>query len=216
MMNSEPDECRHESRENIPWFLNGTLSGTAADAVREHIDGCSDCQADFELHTDMRATVLANGLTPMIPATKAEDIIGVGRNGRTHRSSNGRSRSQLMGIAAGIAILGVALVMSFYANRGVEETNQSFETATSAGSPGGIAYVLQLRFEEGISTLERGRIAAQLEGVASWSINENGNYEVHVQLGEPSLGGLQEYEERAVALPGVHSAKFTALQLPMR
>ena len=152
----------------------------------------------------------------MIPAAKAADIIGVGDGGRVQRSRDGQWRSQLMGIAAGIAVLGVALAMSFYSNRGAEETNQLFETATSAGPPGGIEYVLKLQFEDSVSDFERDRIAAQLEGVARWNISENGDYDLHVRLGAPSLEVLQEYEERVAALPGVQSARFTALQLPMR
>ena len=216
MTQSNPDQCCHKSREDIPWLLNGALSTPAAEALREHIRECGDCQADLEMHKDMRAVVRGGEVTPMMPATRAEDIIGIGRNDQTKHSPDTNSRLRLTAIAASIAILGVALVLSFYPDRGADETNKMFETATSAGSPGGIDYVMQVRFEDSVSDPERGRIAAQLDGFVKWSVNDNGDYEVHVQLGAPSLAVLQEYEEQTAALAGVQSAKFTALQLPMR
>ena len=216
MTHSNADKCCHESRENIPWFLNGTLSSSAAEAVREHIKECSNCQADLEMHTAMRDSVRRSEVTPMMPATKAEDIFGVSRNDPTQHSRNPQTRLRLTAIAAGIAILGVALVLSLFSQRGAEETNQLFETATSAGSAGGIDYVMQLQFEDGVAGLDRSKIVEQLEGFVKWSVNDSGDYEVHVQLGAPSLEILQEYEEHTAAIAGVQSAKFTALQLPMR
>ena len=216
MTHSNADKCCHESRENIPWFLNGTLSSSAAEAVREHIKECSNCQADLKMHTAMRDSVRRSEVTPMMPATKAEDIFGVRRNDPSQHSHNPQSRLRLTAIAAGIAILGVALVLSLFSQRGAEETNQLFETATSAGSAGGIDYVMQLQFKDGVADLDRSKIVEQLEGFVKWSVNDSGDYEVHVQLGAPSLEILQEYEEHTAAIAGVQSAKFTALQLPMR
>ncbi len=216
MTQSNRDQCCHKSREDIPWFLNGTLSSSAAGAVREHVKECSDCQADLEMHTDMRAVVRSGEVTPMVPATRAENIIGIGRNDQTKHSPDPQPRFRLTAIAAGIAILAVALVLSFYPDRGADETNQMFETATSAGSAGGIDYVMQVQFEDSVADPERARIAAQLEGFVKWSVNDNGDYEIHVQLGAPSLEVLQKYEDQTAALAGVQSAQFTALQLPLR
>lgn len=216
MTNPDPDRCRDESRENIPWYVNGTLSAPATAALREHIKGCSDCQADVETHADLRASVLGRELTPMIPVTRAEDIIGVSGNGLDQPSRARQVSSRLIAIAAGIAILGVALVLALYPEKGAEVSNQLFQTATSTGSSEGIDYVLQLQFEEGVSDSEGGRIAAELEGAVKWTVNDNGVYEVHVRLAVPSLQVLQEYEEHTEALQGVQSAKFTALQLPIR
>jgi hypothetical protein len=196
--------------------VNGTLSAPAAAALREHIKGCSDCQADLEIHTEMRASVLGRELTPMIPMARAEDVIGVSGNGLGRQSRTLQVSSRLIAAAAGIAILGVALVLALYSGKDTEPGNQLFQTATTAGSSEGIDYVLQLRFEEGVSESEGGRIAAKLDGSIKWAVNDNGVYEVHVRLPEASLQVLQEYEERAEALQGVQSAKFTALQLPIR
>jgi len=216
MINRDPDRCRDESRENIPWYINGTLSDTAALAVREHIKGCSDCQADFELHTAMRAQVLGREVTPIIPATRSENLFEVGRDGRARHSHDRRVQLQWIAVAASVGILGVALIASHYSGGGAREANQLFETATSAAPSGGIDYVLRLTFEDGVSHQERVKIAEQLDGAVKWTVNDNGDYEVHVKLAAPSLEALQEYERHTDTLAGVQSAKFTALQLPMR
>ena len=213
MNKSELDQCRHESRTDIPWLINGTLSDSAAAELLEHLEVCSDCKVDFESHEYMRAAALGNEVTPLMPTSKAEDIFRIGRTGR---SRSRRLPLRLQVIAASIAILGVAIVLSFYLDRDGVGHNQLFETATSAGSSGGIDYVLQLQFEDGVTNPEKGRIVAQLEDVVRWTVSDSGAYEVHVQLTAPSLAVLEDYEERTVALSGVQSAQFTALQLPVR
>jgi len=216
MTNPAPDRCCDERRENIPWYVNGTLSAPAAAALREHIKGCSDCQADLDTNTEMRASVLGRELTPMIPMTRAEDILGVSGNGLDQQSRARQVSWRLIGAAAGIAFLGVGLVLALYPEKDAEINNQLFQTATSTGSSEGVDYVLQLQFEERVSESEGGRIAAELDGVIKWTVDDNGVYEVHLRIPEASLQVLQEYEERAEALQGVQSAKFTALQLPIR
>lgn len=216
MTNPAPERCCNQSREDIPWYVNGTLSAPAAAALREHIKGCSDCQADLEIHMEMRATVLARELTPMIPVTSAEDVIGGSSNGGDRQYRSWHVSSRLLAAAAGIAVLAVALVLALYPEKDAEVSNQLFQTATSTGSSEGIDYVLQLQFEDGVADTEGGGIVAQLDGAMKWTVNDNGVYEVHVRLPAASLQVLQEYEERAEALQGVQSAKFTALQLPIR
>lgn len=216
MTNSAPDRCCDETRQNIPWHVNGTLSGPADVALREHVKGCSDCQADLRAHADMRAAVLGRQLTPMIPANRAEDIIGASANGLEKLSRSRQVPSRLIAVAASLAVLGIALLLTLYPAQDTEVSNQLFQTATSAGSSDGIDYVLQLRLEDHVAETDGGRIASQLEGAIKWTVDENGVYEVRVRLAAPSLQALQEYEKDAEALEGVQSARFTALQLPIR
>ncbi|MCJ7589855.1 MAG: zf-HC2 domain-containing protein [Woeseiaceae bacterium] len=209
-------QCRDANRENIPWYVNATLSGSDAAAVREHVMVCSQCKADLELYAELRSAVLGRELIPIAPATTAENIIGIGRNELNRESRARRVPSRMMAVAAGVAVIGVALALALLPDDGGRVNNQLFETATSSGLSDGIDYVLQLQFEDGVSDSERRKIAAELEGAIKWAINDNGVYEVHVRLAAPSLQVLQEYEEHADTLTGVQSARFTALQLPMR
>lgn len=216
MTNRKQGQCRDESRQNIPWYVNGTLSDAAAKAVREHVRVCDECQADLELHSDTRTAVLGRELTPIMPATTAADIIDNSGTGFPEHSRDRRWSSRLTAIAAGIVIFGLTFVLLLYPDKDDEVGNQVFETATSVSTPDGIDYVLQLHFEDDVDESERGRIAAELRGAVKWAVDDTGIYEVHVRLVAPTLQDLQEYEELVGALTGVQSAKFTALQLPMR
>ena len=216
MTSSTPNQLCDAFRKDIPWYVNGTLSDSIAADLREHMQGCRDCQADFEMHAEMCASVLGRGLTPMKPATTAEDIIGVNGPGPERQSEARPFWSRLIAVAASIAVLGAILIVTLYPEKDADVGNQLFQTATSEGSTDGIDYVLQVQFEESVADSERARIAAQLDGAVKWAVNDKGVYEVHVRLAAPTLQVLKDYEEHADALTGVQSAKFTALQLPMR
>jgi hypothetical protein len=164
----------------------------------------------------MRSAVRGREVTPIVPQSSAADIIGSGQTGASRPQLKRRASPQLFAAAAAAVIIGVALFVALFPGINTDVPNQVFETATSAGSSEGIGYVLQLRFEDDVSEQQRARIAAQLEGAVKWVVNDSGVYEIHVKLAAPSLEVLMDYEMRAGALPGVQSAKFTALQLPVR
>ncbi|MDH5454590.1 MAG: anti-sigma factor [Gammaproteobacteria bacterium] len=216
MTDSAPNRCCAESRQNIPWYVNGTLSVNATAALREHLEHCGDCTADLKLHTEMRASVLGRELTPIQPATTAEDILGKIERESGQRVVRASGMRRLAAVAAGIVILGVSLFLLLFPINTVETDNQLFQTATSGGPAGSIDYVLEVQFDEQVSQAERARIAAELEGAVKWAVNDRGVYEVHVRLAAPSLQVLQEYEELTGSITGVQSARFTALQLPVR
>ena len=63
MTKDQPDQCRSNLRQNIPWYLNGTLSDSDAALLKAHIESCADCRADVELHASMQAAVLDRDVT---------------------------------------------------------------------------------------------------------------------------------------------------------
>jgi hypothetical protein len=203
-------------RENIPWYLNGTLSEPDVAVLKAHIESCADCRADVELHSSMKAAVLENEVISMMPKTKAADIIGITRTGSARAGQYRRTPSRLFALAAGVAIIGVALIMLLNSNQGDESGKQVFEAATSQGAAASIDYVLEIQFDDAVSDQQRIDIVDQLEGVVKWSRSNNDVYEIHVQLATPSLATLEQYASHANSIPGVQSAEFTALQLPMR
>jgi len=205
----EPDQCRSRLRQNIPWYLNGTLSEADTSLLRDHIEQCADCRADVELHTSMQSAVLGREVTSMMPKTTAADIM------RSDHATPSRPY-RFIALAAGVAIIGVALGVFFNSDRDIESGNQLFETATSTGTVATIDYVLQVRFDNDVSDQQRDEIVEQLANVVKWSKDNSGAYEIHVQLATPSLTTLEEYALHADSIPGVQSARFTALQLPMR
>ena len=205
----EPDQCSNSLRQSIPWFLNGTLSESDASLVSDHIERCADCRADVELNSSMQSAVLGREVTSIMPKTKAADIIG------NNRAASARP-SRTYALVAAVAIIGLALGVFFSSDQANESGNHLFETATSTGTVARINYVLQIRFDDDVSDQQRGEIVAQLDDVVKWSKANSGVYEVHVQLATPSLATLEEYASHADSIPGVQSAEFTALQLPMR
>jgi len=216
MSKVQQGQCRVDAREMIPWYVNGTLSDAEAALVREHIEACDDCRADVELHTRMRAAAIENDVTPIVPTTRAAELLSGEGTGRGHATPGYGFTRRRMATAAGFSILVVALIVSLFFDRKLESPNQQFETATSAGPATNIDYVLQLRFDENVSEQQRKGIVSQLDDVVQWTTALNGDYEVHVRLSAPSLVALEQYQERAESIAGVHSAEFTALQLPMR
>jgi hypothetical protein len=212
MSKVQPGECRDDVREMIPWYVNGTLSRAEALVVCEHIEGCDDCSADVELHTRISAAAAKNDVTPILPKTSAADVLGDDEAGQFRPSPSGGITWRRMAVAASFAILLAVLLV----DRLTDNTNQRYETATSAESVSNIDYVLQLRFDEDISEQHRGEIVLQLDDVVKWTTLSSGDYEIHVRLTAPSLQALERYQERAESIPGVQSAEFTALQLPMR
>lgn len=219
MTNSDLDRCCDESRKNIPWYVNGTLSDKEAAALAQHLECCSDCQADLRLHEEMHASVLSRELTPMKPATRAEDIVGVDDYARQRQSPVSPVSliaPHLIAVAAGVAILAVGMLWILYPGENVNSDNQLFQTATSTNSSGNIDYILQVQFEENVAEADRARIAAELDGAIKWAVNDKGLYEVHIQFAEPTIQVLHEYEEFTDSIEGVQSARFTALQFPVR
>ena len=216
MSKVQPGQCRDDVREMIPWYVNGTLSDAEVALVREHIDACADCRADVALHTRMHTAAIENDVTPIVPKSSATELLSGEGAGRAHSTpSYGISRRR-MAVAAGFAILAVALIVSLFVDRKLESPNQRFETATSAETATNIDYVLQLRFDENLSEQQREEIVAQLDDVVKWTTASSGDYEIHVRLSAPSLVALEQYQVRAESIAGVQSAEFTALQLPMR
>ncbi|MDH4124492.1 MAG: zf-HC2 domain-containing protein [Gammaproteobacteria bacterium] len=209
------DRSCKATRENIPWYVNGTLSNPAAAEILHHVRDCSECRADLDLHADMCAAVRSQELMPIIPATRPEAILDK-RFGADRQARSPTHSLRIMAAAASVAIIGLALLLHLYERKDTETGNQLFQTATSAGTSDGIDYVLQLQLDAGMTPADAAQITSQLAGVTRWTVNENGSYEVHVRLAAASLQDLQEYESHAETIRGVQSAKFTALQLPIR
>ncbi|MGB5164072.1 MAG: zf-HC2 domain-containing protein [Woeseiaceae bacterium] len=203
-------------RADIPWYLNGTLSNSVKMTIREHTDQCEACKADLEAHRLMRDAVLDRELTPIVPLTTPEQLFAANQEAQHRRTIGGRVANWSMALAACVAVVSFAFVLLNDSSMTAEIQNQTFETATSPGAADGIDYVLRLHFDDGVSAEKRAEIAAGLAGAIRWTVDDRGTYEVHLRLSAPSLETLQEFEASVGSMPGVDSAEFTALQLPMK
>ncbi len=216
MINRNSNDLCDDIRADIPWYVNGTLSSSATETLRDHVEHCEVCQADLEAHRLMRDSILDRELTPMVPSTKAEEIIGIDQSDRGGHTLGEWVTPWSAAIAASLAILAVAFVLFNDSSNGADVQNQSYETATSAGSTDGIDYVLQIHFDHRVSAEQRAEIAIGLDGALRWTVDDRGVYEVHLRLAAPSLEALQALEAHVGSISGVDSAEFTALQLPMK
>lgn len=58
----------HAAQELLPWLINGTLERKDAAWVWEHVQNCSQCQADFDWQRKLReATLAADSDSDMVP-----------------------------------------------------------------------------------------------------------------------------------------------------
>lgn len=221
-MNSRHSVTDHdEIYGKIPWYLNGTLSGSDSLSVAAHLEVCDVCRDEARVHEIIRTAVQKEELAPLIPASSAADILAMdGETGKSQGSSPrctpaaDRERSGLA-IAAAAALIAITLVMTYYAGQNSIGSANVFETATSATS-GHVDYVMRVHFLAGVSTDESERVIRSLDEVGKWSIDERDVYELHLQLTETSLAGLEAYENHVRSLAGVQSAEVIALQLPVR
>jgi hypothetical protein len=203
-------------RADIPWYLNGTLSNSMTTTIREHTDQCAACNAELEAHRLMRNAVLDRELTPIVPATTPAELFATNQEARHRRTIGGRVATWSMALAACAAVVAFTIVLLNESSMTADIQNQTFETATSPGAADGIDYVLRLHFDDGVSAEKRAEIAQDLAGAIRWTVDDRGTYEVHLRLSAPSLETLQELEVSVASMPGVESAEFTALQLPMK
>jgi hypothetical protein len=58
--------CRSGLRDLLPWYVNGSLEGQEAGAVREHLDACSSCTAELDALGEIASLVRVHGV-PIAP-----------------------------------------------------------------------------------------------------------------------------------------------------
>lgn len=58
--------CRSGLRDLLPWYVNGSLEGQEAGAVRQHLEGCSSCTAELDALGEIASLVRVHGV-PIAP-----------------------------------------------------------------------------------------------------------------------------------------------------
>jgi predicted anti-sigma-YlaC factor YlaD len=60
------DSCRSSVRDMLPWYLNGSLEGGEAVAVRDHLADCAECSAELDALGEIAGLVRVHGV-PIAP-----------------------------------------------------------------------------------------------------------------------------------------------------
>jgi hypothetical protein len=212
-MTDKHSVCGHvDLREMVPWHLNGTLNDADRKRVAAHLEDCAACRSDSADFDAMRAAVRSGDIAPLIPATRATDILAMDRPVQ-ERTKSDRSRTWFA-VAAAATL--VAVAVSYNTDQERESSANIFQTATTDSTTMGVNYVLQMQFVVDTSVAERRLVVEGLGEVGKWTVDQNGVYEIHMRLDDQSLAGLEAFETRLRGLAVVKSAEFIAMQLPVR
>jgi ferric-dicitrate binding protein FerR (iron transport regulator) len=198
----------------IPWYLNGTLTETEATLVRKHLENCSDCRADVAVHERMRRAVVQDEATPIVPSVTAASLLDNLERPVPRAASWSRYRNYA--VAASLVISVVVATVVLTTRFSPAPKNQTFQTATGEQTNTGIAYVLQLQFEDGTSPETRRRILDELGATDVRTSGETRAYEMLIRMPNSSLGELETFARKAQARSEVRNAEFIALQMPVR
>jgi len=209
-----PDATSHDQiRELLPWFVNDTLDEPERRRVAAHLPGCRVCRDDLAALTAVRQALLVDGVEPIVPSTDPLQLIGGEPRESPSRQRRGLPLWPLAAAAAGITAVIIATQADLFP--GVVE-NRQFETATSTGAMAEAGYILKIEFSISLPDRERDAIVAKLDGVSGWSVDEAESWSVRLEIAEPTLAALEDIENEVAAMPGVESARFVAVQIPVR
>lgn len=197
----------------LPWYVNDTLGSAEHDRVADHVASCTECQESVALLTDVRAAVVRNKATPIVPQPRVNELLDSINAGKATRHPDLRQYRSYLAAAVGTLLLIATLIVTNPDNRSI--TSLEFETATSTQEGSSMDYVLRIQFESGTSQTERNQVLQDIGARdVSGSIDE-GSYRVIVELPAASLEELDRYTGNLESLPEVSSVSVVALQLPM-
>ena len=200
-------------RELLPWYVNETLKESEYDLVATHLINCPVCQEDVAILKAAQSALASNDVEAIVPVKTADQLL----HGSDVRSAQrqGYTRHWLPLLAAAASIVAIVFFLQSGEPPGSNE-NQVFETATSGSGAAHIDYVLHVEFVDGLAIEQRQGIVEGLAGVSSWSVDDSNRYIVQLQVNDPTLARLEEFERQVRSIDGVELARFVAMQVPVR
>lgn len=205
-MNESATRADHQNcSQLLPWYANESLGPDEKQAVEAHLADCSECQEDLALLGEMRMAVLDEESLPISVPLRSADVIDRGPARRTMRQTPLAWR-----LAA--AVLLALPVAWFLLN---SAPNQRFETVTSEGEAATVQYILELEFEPNLPAEEVNATLLELGTPVATASGRVAN-RVLVELAPRSLAELEAHAEDIARRPGIVSARFVALQVPVR
>lgn len=196
----------------LPWYANDSLDAGERERVRQHLEQCRACRDDLHFLHRVRSAVRHPEATPILPPPQPEHLLrAIDRRDRRSR------RLRRAGFAAGAAALAAMVFVAGMVASGLGDAPPArFRTLTSESQAVAMDYVLDLRFEAGVSAADRRRVLGELQATQVEPGTPGGTYRVVLTLPAWSLAELNAFTGRIEAMPEVRSARVVAMQLPMQ
>lgn len=194
----------------LPWYVNETLDEPERTRVHRHVEQCAACRDGVDMLSELRRAVRSSSPAPLVPQPDAERLLSALDEG--DRSAVRRTWSW---IAAAATFTAVAIAAGWQLAPRPADAPAMFETLTSTGAQQSINYVLEVRFMPDSSADSHGAFFESI-GVSNLATPMSSHvYRVALGLGPVSLVELQQYADEIESRPGIASARFVAVQLPV-
>jgi Putative zinc-finger len=196
----------------LPWYVNDTLTSHERERVRQHLDTCSACRDDLQWLQRVRSAVCHSEATPMLSPAQPERLL----EAIDRQAQRGR-KLRRAGFAAGAAALATLIFVAGIVVSGLGDAPPAhFRTLTS--EPRGLAmdYVLDLRFESGLTATDHKRVLKALQAKQVEPGSPDDLYRVTLTLAASSVSELGAFTRQIESMPEIRSARIVAMQLPMR
>ena len=189
----------------LPWYANETLEPGEKLMVEAHLADCGECQEDLALLGEMRSAVLEEDSSPISVPQNSAAVIESGAARKTPRPTTVAWRVA--------AMLLLALPLAWVVFK--PAPNQQFETVTSEGQAATVQYVLELTFDPLLPPEDVNAMMLEL-GTPVTAAQDSAANRVIMTLAPRSLAELEAHAADIARRPGIESAKFVALQVPVR
>jgi hypothetical protein len=148
----------------------------------------------------------------MVPPPQPERLL----EAVDRRALRGR-RLRRAGFAVGAAALATLIFVAGIVVSGLGDAPPAgFRTLTSEPHSLAMDYVLDLRFESGLTAADRQRVLRALQATQVESGSPDGTYRITLRLAAASVSELGVFTRQIESMPEVRSARVVAMQLPLR
>lgn len=185
----EPPGLPHgRAFELLPWFVNGTLSGTEREAVDAHVRACIACRREVKEQQRLYGAVRARR-TADVSAEAGFDRLDRAIDDATHGRGSWTKRYTAaapfaIAAAAGIAVLAILLWFT-----PLPEPSDG-QYSTLAASPGNTGMLLDIVFAEDTTAAEMQQLLDDIGGEIVAGPSNLGRYSVRVADGPRSTDVL--------------------------
>ena len=200
-----------EAATLLPWYVNGTLTGTELERLEDHVGSCDECHADLVIARGMLKVINDQAAVPMVPRPNREKLF---RSLDTlHGGSDREKWLPRAAVAATLALVTAALL--YLGIPGTSTAPSDYFTATSSTSRPVVHYVIQIEFEAVTTPAYRAALLDDLGALESTEMPGGDTVRAVLPLGAISVEDLDAAATLIRSRAGVRSVEVVAIQLPM-